>query len=90
MNLKIAGEESLWDDIWHDRPHKSAFPLNLKSISIGNGFINNRVQSRYNIEYACGGADVPAVADPAECAWARKEHAEAEELMANCRTPKEW
>ncbi|ORX36239.1 Alpha/Beta hydrolase protein [Kockovaella imperatae] len=86
MNAKIAGEPSLWEDIWEDEATDDAIRLNLTSISIGNGFINNRVQARFNIEYACGGADIPMLGDAEECEWARKQIDMAEELMDTCRS----
>lgn len=101
MNAKLAGEHS-WEDIWPTSPAEAADlrtrdpqarMLNLTSISIGNGWVNSRVQYRALIDFACGGAaerDVPLRADVQDCEWARQRVLEGEALMDNCTSVAGW
>jgi hypothetical protein len=95
MNAHIAQAPSLWDDIWPNTQldNISYIPLNLTSISVGNGWINGRVQYRSWVDFACGGAaerGVPMLAKKEDCAWALDMVKQGENLIDRCTNLIEW
>ena len=95
MNAKLSGRTSLWDDIWpaEEIDGKGYKALNLTGISIGNGWINGRIQYRAMVEFACGGAKeigVPFLAGKDQCAWAERGLAAGEKLLDKCEDRIEW
>ncbi|KAK4687542.1 hypothetical protein P7C73_g2582, partial [Tremellales sp. Uapishka_1] len=97
MNAIITGRPSLWHDIWpltplEKRQARNYEPLNLTSISVGNGWINGRVQYRTLVEFACGGAvdeGIMRLANEEECRWAKRMVEKGEELIDRCKDPME-
>ncbi len=99
MNARLTDIPSLWDDIWPepepvDQTRFKAYRLlNLTSISVGNGWINSRIQYRSWVEFACGGAKVsgvPLLASERECEWAMERLEEGETMMDGCSSRAEW
>nr|XP_031858852.1 uncharacterized protein CI109_005671 [Kwoniella shandongensis]KAA5525924.1 hypothetical protein CI109_005671 [Kwoniella shandongensis] len=91
MNAKIRGKPSLWDDTWPAPLSTDSYvPLNLTSISVGNGWINGRVQYRSWVDFACGGAEergIPNLATEGDCKWARDRLNDGEKLIDQCEGP---
>ncbi|WWC71786.1 uncharacterized protein I206_105745 [Kwoniella pini CBS 10737] len=88
-NLLLQDLPSPWSDIWEttELAHRSPKFINLTSISVGNGWINGRVQYRAMIEFACGHAQdegVPMLGDKEECAWAMGLVEQGEKLLNRC------
>ncbi|KAK8864746.1 hypothetical protein IAR55_002002 [Kwoniella newhampshirensis] len=88
MNAKILGKLSLWEDTWSTPSDLERYsPLNLTSISVGNGWINGRVQYRSWVDFACGGAEdrgIPQLAQEGDCRWAQDRLTGGEKLMDSC------
>ena len=71
-NAILCGYKSLYEDIWDtlDEVESDDIQLNLRSVSIGNGWFATPAQMKSMIGFACGEAKaegVPMLLSEAEC-----------------------
>lgn len=95
----LSGQESLYEDIWDtvDGAERDEIQLNLRSVSIGNGWFATPAQIRSLIGFACGEAKaegVPTLLSENECKWSWDEWNKCEKLLESCedltRPAYEW
>jgi hypothetical protein len=97
MNLLLQSKPSPWSDIWTDtitpKQRKYLKHVDLHSITVGNGWINGRIQYRALVDFACGGAKdrgIPQLAADGVCRWAEKLLIQGEKLMDRCYDRFSW
>lgn len=84
-NALLSGKETLFADVWHEYLEKDTITLNLRSISIGNGWFATYAQIKSLVDFACGGAEgVPVMLTESECDWSYQQWEKCEVMLKDC------
>ncbi|KAF7980745.1 hypothetical protein HWV62_36771 [Athelia sp. TMB] len=85
-NALAEGRHSLFGDIWDSEAGQGERTIiNLRSLSIGNGWFGTAAQIQSLIDFSCGKAEgVPMLLTENECDWSYKQWQKCETMLTQC------
>ncbi|KZP05946.1 alpha/beta-hydrolase [Athelia psychrophila] len=84
-NALVKGDHSLFGDVWDSAVADERAILNLRSISIGNGWFSTTAQAKAHVDFSCGKAEgVPILLTESECNWSYRQWEKCETMLTQC------